>query len=81
VEDITFDAIPYKVQTLVDQGLRVTFDLPETAIIAAAQLMAAKREGLILHVTIVTEKQVTTVGSESGTISTRTERKSIRATA
>jgi hypothetical protein len=80
-EPIEFDAIVYKVQTLVDQGLRVTLDLPETALIAAAQLMATKREGLILHIRCLPEKQVVSVGNESGTISARSERKSIRASA
>ncbi len=79
-EPIEFDATVYKVQTLIDQGLRVTFDLPETAIIAAAQLMAAKREGMILHVTIETDKQSGSTGKENG-IQERRERKSIRSPA
>jgi hypothetical protein len=78
-EEIRFDAIVYKVQTLVDQGLRVTLDLPETALVAAAQLMATKREGMVLHVVIEPDKQVVAGANEQGTISTRTERKSIRA--
>jgi hypothetical protein len=49
---ITFDATCYKVQTLVDNGLRVTLDLPEQAIEAAAVLMAFKRAGVALRVTI-----------------------------
>jgi hypothetical protein len=80
-EIIQFDATVQKVQTLVDFGLRVTLDLPETAIISAAQLMAAKREGLILHVSIEPEKQVKSVNDEHGQISTRAIRKSVRATA
>lgn len=42
-EPIKFNAIVYKVQTLVDGGLRVTLDLPETAITQAALLMECKR--------------------------------------
>jgi hypothetical protein len=76
-ERIEFDATVNKVQTLVDQGLRVSFDLPETAIVAAAQLMAAKRQGAILHVVI--EMQYETVGNENA-IQKRTERKSSRPT-
>ena len=76
-EPIQFDASVAKVQTLVDYGLRVTLDMPETAIIAAAQLMAAKREGLILHVVIETDKQSASTGKEDG-IQERRERKSIR---
>mgnify|MGYP000854735698 FL=1 len=37
-----------KVQTLVDGGLRLTLDLPETAIPQAAMLMEIKREGAVL---------------------------------
>ncbi len=52
---LTFDATVAKVQTLADQGLRVTLDLPETAIEAAAVLMALKRQGAALKVTIEIE--------------------------
>ena len=75
---IEFDAVVYKIQTLIDQGLRFTFDAPETAIIAAAQLMAVKREGLVLRITLTTDKQSQTTGKEDG-IQERRERKSIRA--
>ena len=77
-EAITFDAIVYKVSTLVDQGLRISFDLPENAIIACAQLMACKREGSILHVTIAIEKQLVSDASKENAIQTRTVRKSSR---
>ena len=45
---IVFVATVYKVQTLVDNGLRVTFDLSEGDIMQAAQLMECKREGIPL---------------------------------
>lgn len=48
---ITFTAEVYKVQTLVDQGLRLTLDLPETDIPQAAMLMECKREGIPLRFT------------------------------
>jgi len=48
VSSISFDAIVYKVQTLVDGGLRLTLDLPETAIPQAAALMECKREEIPL---------------------------------
>lgn len=41
---IEFTAVVYKVQTLVDGGLRVTLDLPEQAIPQAAALMDCKRQ-------------------------------------
>lgn len=45
---IEFIASVYKVQTLVDGGLRLTLDLPETAIPQAAMLMECKREEIPL---------------------------------
>lgn len=80
-DPIEFDAVIYKVQTLVDMGLRVTLDLPENAIIAAAQLMALRRAGAILHVTALPDKQPVSVGKENGKISAGAIRKSSRATA
>ena len=53
---LTFDATVAKVQTLADQGLRVTLDLPETAIEAAAVLMALKRQQRALKVSVEIEK-------------------------
>jgi len=50
----TFDATVYKVQTLVDGGIRVTLDLPEYAIDAAAELMRYKRDEIPLRVGVVT---------------------------
>jgi hypothetical protein len=49
-EPVTFDAVVNKVQTLVDNGIRVTLDLPETEILAMAWLAECKRDGLILSV-------------------------------
>jgi len=39
----------YKVQTLIDGGVRVTLDLPETAIPQTAMLAEARRQGLALQ--------------------------------
>ena len=47
---ITFQAAVYKVQTLVDGGVRVTLDLPETAIMQMAQLAECQRQGVTLDV-------------------------------
>jgi len=46
LEAIEFPAQVVKVQTLADGGLRVIFDLPETAILPAAHLMECKRVGV-----------------------------------
>jgi hypothetical protein len=46
---IEFTAAVYKVQTLVDGGLRITLDLPETDIPQAAMLMECKRDAIPLR--------------------------------
>lgn len=45
---ITFEAVIAQVKTMVDGGVRITFDLPETAIKQAAELMECKRRGVVL---------------------------------
>ena len=42
-DEIRFAATVYKVQTLVDGGVRVTLDLPETCIMQMAQLAEKKQ--------------------------------------
>jgi len=49
---LVFQAIVARVQTMADNGLRVTLDLPEGAVIQAAQLMELKRIGAALRVTV-----------------------------
>jgi len=48
LEKIKFDAVVYKLQTLADGGIRLTLDLPETAIPQMAMLAETKRQGLAL---------------------------------
>lgn len=48
MEKIKFDAVVYKLQTLADGGIRLTLDLPETAIPQMAMLAETKRQGLAL---------------------------------
>lgn len=45
---IKFSATVYKLQTLVDGGIRLTLDLPETCIPQMAMLAECKREGIPL---------------------------------
>ena len=63
---LTFDATVAKVQTLVDNGLRVTLDLPEQAIDAAAVLMAIKRQGLAIKVTVTIAPCITGQKQDNG---------------
>lgn len=48
METIRFDAVVYKLQTLADGGIRLTLDLPETAIPQMAMLAETKRQGVPL---------------------------------
>jgi hypothetical protein len=50
---ITFTASVSKIQTLIDGGIRVTLDLPETAISQAAALMEIKRQMIPIEVEII----------------------------
>jgi hypothetical protein len=50
--EIKFVAVVAKVQTMVDNGIRVVLDLPETAIKQAAELMECKRDEIALKVRI-----------------------------
>ena len=45
---ITFPATVYKVQTLIDGGVRVTLDLPEECIPEMAMLAETRKEGIPL---------------------------------
>jgi hypothetical protein len=72
---LTFDATVAKVQTLVDNGIRITLDLPETAIEAAAVLMALKRQGRALKVA-VTLAACKTDDNRNATIQERSKRQS-----
>ena len=52
-EPIKFTCAVYKVQTLVDHGIRVSLDLPESAIMQAAMLMECQRMAVVLEVNAV----------------------------
>jgi len=50
---IRFSAQIYKVQTLVDGGLRVTLDLGENEFKATTELMECKQRGVLIEVAAV----------------------------
>ena len=52
MDSIEFIGEVAKVQTLVDGGIRVTFDLPETATMQMAQLAECRRAGLPMRVRV-----------------------------
>ena len=49
---IKFDAIVYKVQTLVDGGVRLTLDMSENSISQMAMLAQTKIDGIVLDVEV-----------------------------
>lgn len=53
---IAFSATVASVKTLADNGLRVTFDLPEHAIAQAAALMQCRTDGIPLRVEVVADE-------------------------
>lgn len=50
---VRFQCAVEKVQTLADGGMRVWLSLPETALLAAAQLMACQQHGVYLNAELV----------------------------
>lgn len=52
-EVIQFSAQVAKVTTLADGGIRITLDLPETAIDTATKLMQVRQAGALLEVAAV----------------------------
>ena len=57
---IRFPGIVYSVKTLIDNGLRVTIDLPEQAIPQAAMLMECKKQGIPLMFEAKADKSILT---------------------
>ena len=49
MEPISLSCAIAKVTTMADGSFRVYLDLPETALMAAAELMACKRDGVYLE--------------------------------
>lgn len=77
MKPIEFVAVVYKVQTLVDNGIRVTLDLSEDSILQMAQLAECQRFGAILEVCCkAADKQ----HGNTGKLETRAKRKSEWAT-
>lgn len=56
-DTIEFTAQVYKVQTLVDNGIRVTLDLPETETLTMARLAECQRFGVKLKIAVTVEHE------------------------
>jgi len=57
VKPIEFPCAVARVTTMADGSFRVYFDLPETALMAAAELMACKRDGVYLVATVLPNEE------------------------
>ena len=57
MSEIVFHAAVHQVKTLADNGLIISFELPETEVMQAAQLMECKRQGIYLNITCETALQ------------------------
>jgi hypothetical protein len=78
-EPIKCLAVVYKVQTLTDHGIRISLDLPETAIMQMAMFAECQRMQVLLDVTCLPQNQ--TVGDDShDSKKGRPETKSLRGT-
>ena len=77
-EAITFPAVVYKVTNLVDHGLRVYLDLPESCIMQAAMLMECQRMGVVLDVTAMPKVQNEAQADTADGKKSRPEIKSLR---
>jgi len=75
VAETAFWAQVSKAQTLADGGIRVTFDLPESAIVQMAELAAYQINGVVVDV-IVRPRQDDCKAIENNALSTRQKRKS-----
>ena len=65
--EIKFGAIVYKIQTVTtDGGIRLTLDLPETAIAQAAMLMECRQQGIPLVFTAEVDKPDSTRKNRHG---------------
>ena len=60
-----FYATIARVQTMADGGLRVYLDLPEDAIVAAAEMMAYKRHLTVVDVMMTVHESVTDCNNEA----------------
>ena len=60
--DFKFFATVYKVQTLVDNGIRVTLDLSEQEIETMAKLAVCQRDGIVCDFSVSVEKQKANYG-------------------
>jgi hypothetical protein len=77
-EAIKCHATVYKVQSLVDNGVRITLDLPETEIMQMAMFAECQRMQVVLEVSALPMEASVSNGSTADGKKTRSETKSLR---
>lgn len=68
----------YKVQTLIDHGIRITLDLPESEIMQAAMFMECQRMAVVLDIDAKPKVQNTSNADMADGKKSRNETKSLR---
>jgi len=71
-------AVVYKVQTLTDRGIRISLDLPESAIMQAAMYMECQRMQVILDIEAKPREQNTSEENTPDGKKSRQDKKSLR---
>lgn len=77
-EPIRCVASVYKVQTLADHGIRISLDLPETAIMQASMFMECQRMAVVLDIAATVVEYNTASGDSVDGKKGRPETKSLR---
>ena len=77
-EAIKCYGVVYKVQTLADHGIRISLDLPESAIMQAAMFMECQRMAVVLDIEAMPKESNTASGDTPNGKKGRPERISLR---
>jgi hypothetical protein len=77
-EAIKCHAVVYKVQSLVDHGVRITLDLPETEIMQMAMFAECQRMQVVLDVSALPMEASISNGDTADGKKSRSEMKSLR---
>lgn len=78
IEPIKCHGTVYGVRTTVDQGIRITIDLPETEIMQMAMFAECKRMGVALEISALPMDANTSAGDTPDGKKSRPEIKSLR---
>ena len=77
-EAIKCHAVVYKVQTIVDNGVRITLDLPETEIMQMAMFAECQRMQVVLEISAMPMESSISNGDTVDGKKSRNETKSLR---